>query len=74
MKKETKSENFRTINHGLEKDGATSYCRMCDFSESGGLEVQRRAKEHAKETLHTVDVYKSNHTEYTCWTRKNKGL
>lgn len=62
---------LRSISHGCEEMNA--YCRQCDFSIHGGKKdlslVAIKARNHAKSTLHTVDVYRENHTELTCFVK-----
>jgi hypothetical protein len=53
---------FRTVKHG--KEGESAYCRSCGEILGEG-NVQQLAKNHAKQTLHTVDYYKETWTEYT---------
>jgi len=55
-------KKFRSIKHGLSETNA--YCRHCKWSEREG-NVALKAKVHAKKNLHTVDVYRKHHTEYT---------
>lgn len=56
---------FRTVKHGV--DGASAYCRHCEWSEwsekDGGVRAKARA--HAQKTMHTVDYHQENWTEYT---------
>lgn len=54
---------FRTVKHG--SDGDTAYCRHCKESRDEG-DVRGWARNHAMKTLHTVDFYRHNWTEYTC--------
>jgi hypothetical protein len=54
---------FRTVRHG-ESD-KSAHCRMCKESRYDG-DVQGWVRDHARKTLHTVDFYRENHTEYTC--------
>lgn len=54
---------FRTVRHG-ESD-TNAYCRHCKEGWHDG-DVQGKARDHARKTLHTVDFYRENHTEYTC--------
>ena len=62
---------FRSIRHGV-KD-ITAYCRQCKFSldSCNDKNVASKAKYHATSTLHTVDVYRENHTELTCFVKTN---
>lgn len=63
--------SFRSVRHGCSD--ANAYCRHCKWSTSECLDgkgVANRARYHAKTTLHTVDVYRENHTEFTSWKRK----
>jgi hypothetical protein len=53
---------FRLVKHGI--DEITADCRHCNWAVSQG-DVKQKAKTHAKSNLHTVDVYQTNHTEYT---------
>lgn len=55
-------KKFRTVKHGI--DATDAHCRHCKFSEFEG-DVSAKARRHAKKTLHTVDVYRSHHVEYT---------
>ena len=50
---------FRTVKHGL--DEVSAHCRHCDFHSQNA----ESASKHAKKTLHTVDVYRTHHVEYT---------
>ena len=66
------AEAFRTIRAKRERESA--YCRHCnwktnDYTEAKG--VRGRAKYHAKNTLHTVDVYADMRTEYTSHVKDN---
>lgn len=59
-------EKFRLVKHGTS--GITAYCRMCNFSldDCKDKSVIKRAREHAFNNKHTVDIYRETHTEYTC--------
>lgn len=64
--------SFRLVKHGAEDINAS--CRQCKW-EANCLNtknlnnVSKKAAEHCRQTLHTVDVYRENHTEYTCYVR-----
>ena len=62
---------FRSIRHGVS--GITAYCRNCNFSLDSCKDknVAVKAKQHAISTLHTVDIYRENHTELTCFVKNN---
>ena len=55
------TKHFRIVRHGLEEESC--YCRMCNKTFKNAKE----AYAHAKKTLHTVDVYRENWTEYTSY-------
>ena len=69
MKKEKKYDikHFRTVKHGRSDENA--YCRHCKWSIHTG-NVSNSARYHAKKTLHTVDVYRENHIEFTSYVSK----
>lgn len=54
--------HFRNVRHGLEDE--TAHCRMCDWNDDG-IGAAKKARIHAKQTLHTVDVYREHWTELT---------
>lgn len=60
---------FRTIRHG--ESGLNANCRMCKESKYSG-DIQGWARDHARKTLHTVDMYRENWTEYTSHYKENK--
>ncbi len=62
---------FRTIRHG--ENEASAHCRNCKESKYDG-DVQAWARRHARETLHTVDFYRENWTEYTCYVKDKNNL
>lgn len=59
---------FRLVKHGVQDINA--YCRHCNWSDHN-LSAVNMARKHAKENLHTVDIYRENHTEYTSYIPKN---
>ena len=61
---------FRSIRHGVKE--ITAYCRQCNFSLDSckDKDVADKARDHSRKTLHTVDVYRENHTELTCFVKE----
>lgn len=57
---------FRTTKHGLSDVNA--YCRQCGWI-SNDTNTREKARNHAKKTLHTVDVYRETWTEYTSYVK-----
>ena len=49
-------------------ESETAYCRKCNESKHNG-NVQGWARDHCRKTLHTVDFYRENWTEYTCYVK-----
>lgn len=62
-------KTFRCVKHS-EKE-VTAYCRHCRFSLDSVKDknVVQKAREHALNTGHTVDVYRQSWIEYTCHKR-----
>lgn len=54
---------FRTIEHGIE--GEDGCCRMCKET----FDSSKKAYQHAKKTLHTVDLYREHWVEYTSYVK-----
>jgi len=57
-------KKFRSVKHG--QSDISAHCRMCSWScfESTTLS---KARSHAKKYVHTVDVYREHHTEFTSY-------
>ena len=57
-------KSFRKVKH-KEKD-YQSFCRMCSFGDSDTkMSIVTKARKHALETEHTVDVYTESWAEFT---------
>lgn len=65
-------QKFRLVNCGTS--GRTAYCRHCKFSldDCKDKNVVQRAKKHAYDNKHTVDIYCEKHTQYTCYVKELK--
>lgn len=61
-------KKFRSVKHGLSDINA--YCRHCNWSSHAFSSTVNQAKYHAKKNLHTVDVYRERHTEYTSFVHR----
>lgn len=62
---------YRTVKHGIESSSA--YCRQCKWSmHDNEGNVPQSARDHCKAHLHTVDIYRENHTEVTCHVNDNQ--
>ena len=68
-----KNNEMRVIYHKM--DDASAYCRICSFSmdniDGKDAYIITKAKEHARKTGHTVDIYREHWTEITYY-NKNK--
>ena len=68
-----KNNEMKVIYHRM--DDASAYCRICSFNmnsiDGKYTAVIAKAKEHARETGHTVDIYREHWTEITYY-KKNK--
>ena len=60
-------KKFRSVKHGMSDISA--YCRHCGWSCFDSKSAEK-ARHHARANLHTVDVYREHHTEYTCHVKK----
>ena len=60
---------FRKVVHG--NSDCNAYCRHCSQSwhATDTRNVKEKARDHARKTLHTVDVYNENHTQYTSYVK-----
>jgi len=59
-----KLNKMRVIKHKREKENESCHCRVCDFSDFGSGMLDK-AKDHAKKTGHTIDVYYETWREVT---------
>jgi len=59
-------KHFRHVKHG--QSDINAHCRHCNWYEYDG-DVASKARRHARKELHTVDVYRENHTEYTSYVK-----
>lgn len=62
-----KNNPMRVIKHGI--DDETCHCRICNFSDCG-KNMLIKAKRHAQQTGHTIDVYCETWKEITYY-KKN---
>ena len=64
MSKKYDVATFRLVKHGIEDEDA--FCRHCDWSNFGKT-VTNSARYHARTMVHTVDVYRQQHIEFTSY-------
>jgi len=57
-------KKFRSIKHG--QSDINAHCRHCDWS-CYGSKTLGKARYHATNKLHTVDIYREHHTELTSY-------
>ena len=69
--KERLKNPMRTIRHGLEE--ISIQCRVCGYSDTSEKDISKKAREHAKKTGHTVDIYRENWTEITFYKKDLEG-
>lgn len=67
MTKQYDINNFRFVKHGIIDIRAR--CRHCEW-KSYKKNAAISGKRHAARTLHTVDIFRENHTEYTSYVPK----
>ena len=64
-------KTFRAVKHGTTESSA--YCRKCDWNYDEGDKVASiKGRQHAAKTMHTVDVYRETHTEFTSYVKDKK--
>lgn len=64
-------QKFRTVKHGVKDE--TADCRHCEFSEYDDG-AAKKGYRHAKQTAHTVDVFREHHVEYTSYVKPLSNL